>query len=178
MPTPMPDQMFLAGLPGVAIAVAMVPPLCAAGIGIGWLDSEILSGAMLLFATNLIGITLASAITFMILGYAPIVKVKLGLGISLLMLILVGIPLSVTFETFHRNWQIESALTSETVILNAKEMHLEDLQIVNFGERILLRAFVSSRHHLVEEDIMLLKKHIQSKLSCDITLEITIRRVY
>lgn len=45
-------------LAGVAIAVALVPPLSVAGIGIGWLDWEVFSGAILLYATNLAGIIL------------------------------------------------------------------------------------------------------------------------
>ena len=35
-------------LSGVAIAVALVPPLCVSGIGLGWLNFEIFYGAMLL----------------------------------------------------------------------------------------------------------------------------------
>jgi uncharacterized membrane protein len=41
-------------LPGVAVAVALVPPACVMGVGIGWLDWSIISGAGLLFLTNLI----------------------------------------------------------------------------------------------------------------------------
>jgi len=49
-------ESIMKSMPGVAIAVALVPPLCVAGIGIGWWDWQIISGATLLFLTNLVGI--------------------------------------------------------------------------------------------------------------------------
>ena len=51
-------------LAGVAIAVALVPPLSVAGIGVGWGNWEMASGAFLLLTTNLIGIALAGSATF------------------------------------------------------------------------------------------------------------------
>lgn len=45
-------------LPGVAIAVALMPPLCTAGFGIGSEFSQpIIAGARLLFVANLAAIT-------------------------------------------------------------------------------------------------------------------------
>ena len=41
-------------LAGVAIAVALVPPLAVAGIGLGWLDFTVFFGAFLLYLTNLV----------------------------------------------------------------------------------------------------------------------------
>ncbi len=64
---------------GVAIAVALVPPLCVAGIGLGLHDdigvsvesmvpmgigSQVTTGALLLFCANLIGITVAASLVF------------------------------------------------------------------------------------------------------------------
>ncbi len=58
-------------LPGVAIAAALVPPLATVGIGISWLNLEIARGALLLFLTNLIAISAASALVFFLLGFRP-----------------------------------------------------------------------------------------------------------
>ena len=55
-------------LPGVAIAVALIPPLCTAGFGIGaGLKWGIFSGAFLLFLTNLVSIVFASLAVFLLL---------------------------------------------------------------------------------------------------------------
>ncbi len=60
-----------ASLPGVAIAAALVPPLGVVGIGLAWLDWGIAQGALLLFMTNLISISAASAFVFFLLGFRP-----------------------------------------------------------------------------------------------------------
>ncbi|WP_235942639.1 DUF389 domain-containing protein, partial [Salinimicrobium oceani] len=64
-------------LAGVAIAVALVPPLSVAGIGIGWWDWQVFSGAILLYATNLAGIILFAGLTFLLLGFAPFKRAKM-----------------------------------------------------------------------------------------------------
>ncbi len=51
-------------LPGVAISVALVPPLAAVGIGLASLDLAIAGGAFLLFLINIVGILFSSVIAF------------------------------------------------------------------------------------------------------------------
>jgi hypothetical protein len=56
-------------LPGVAIAVALVPPLCVAGWGLGaGFKGIIFRGAMVLFLTNLTAIVFLSLLVFLSLG--------------------------------------------------------------------------------------------------------------
>ncbi|MBC7259960.1 MAG: TIGR00341 family protein [Chloroflexi bacterium] len=60
-----------AALPGVAIAAALMPPLCTVGIGLAQGSGSVMGGALLLFLTNLIAITLAGAFVFLLLGIRP-----------------------------------------------------------------------------------------------------------
>lgn len=71
-------------LPGVAIAVALMPPLCTVGFGLGSsFDTEIMGGAMLLFLTNLAAIVASAFLVFSLLRMnAP--KVRLGIAQPLL----------------------------------------------------------------------------------------------
>lgn len=69
-------------LPGVAISVALVPPLAASGIALGSGDWLISMGAMLLFATNMVAIALGSAMVFRLHG---IVTPESRLGVKLVM---------------------------------------------------------------------------------------------
>lgn len=57
----------ITALPGVAIAVALMPPLCTVGFGIGsgWVQS-IVSGAGLLFVTNLVAIGASAFAVFLL----------------------------------------------------------------------------------------------------------------
>jgi uncharacterized hydrophobic protein (TIGR00271 family) len=57
----------ITALPGVAIAVALMPPLCVAGFGFGvGLDWNVISGGSLLFVTNLVAIVSASFLVFFV----------------------------------------------------------------------------------------------------------------
>lgn len=58
----------VAALPGAAIAVALIPPLSAVGISLELGRSDLAEGALLLYLTNLAGIILAAAITFIVTG--------------------------------------------------------------------------------------------------------------
>lgn len=58
-------------LVGIAIAVALMPPLCTVGIGVGRLDAAVASGAAILFLINLVSISLAGALVFWIMRIHP-----------------------------------------------------------------------------------------------------------
>ncbi|MGI9578793.1 MAG: DUF389 domain-containing protein, partial [Microthrixaceae bacterium] len=65
-------------LPGVAVAIALVPPLAVVGLCWGqgaWAQGN---GAFLLFLTNAVAILLAGGFTFVLLGTAPLEAVSSG----------------------------------------------------------------------------------------------------
>ena len=55
-------------LPGVAIAVALIPPLATIGVGIAALNPEIIRGATMLFFLNLFGIIAIAVIIFLLMN--------------------------------------------------------------------------------------------------------------
>ena len=57
-------------LPGVGIAVALVPPLAADGITLGLGELGLALGALLLFTTNLVAIVLAAGLVLAAAGFA------------------------------------------------------------------------------------------------------------
>jgi uncharacterized hydrophobic protein (TIGR00271 family) len=88
---------------GVAIAVALVPPLSTAGVGLSLGDRTLATGALLLFFTNLFAVCAMSATMFLWMGFKPAVgrmgrlaSPVLALGTALA---LVGV---VTFFIFAR----------------------------------------------------------------------------
>lgn len=56
---------------GVAIAVALVPPLSTVGLGIALSDRSLAGGAALLFVTNFAAIAASSALVFLWMGFKP-----------------------------------------------------------------------------------------------------------
>jgi uncharacterized hydrophobic protein (TIGR00271 family) len=85
-------------LAGVALAVALVPPLVVAGIGIGWGEWPIFRAGFLLFLTNLGGIVFAVALTFLVMGYSAFHMARRGLVASLLVVAVISVPLALGFQ--------------------------------------------------------------------------------
>lgn len=85
-------------LPGVAIAVALVPPLSVIGIGLAHGDLSIFTGSTLLFLTNLAGIVLSGGLVFIWQDYGSIRRAKRGLTASTIVIAVLGIPLGVAMR--------------------------------------------------------------------------------
>lgn len=58
-------------LPGVAIAVALVPPLAVVGITMRAGEGDLAWGALLLYSTNLAAIVMVSTVVFVATGFVP-----------------------------------------------------------------------------------------------------------
>lgn len=57
-----------ATLPGIAVAVALIPPLAVIGIGIATLEGAVVSGSLMLYIINVIGIVFASVVSFSLMN--------------------------------------------------------------------------------------------------------------
>lgn len=114
-------------LAGTAIAVALMPPLCVVGISLTMDNYTYALGAFLLYATNLLGITLACMIVFIISGYT---KPSQALGWTSLLTLLLIIPLSASFYRLIQQQRIEreirAKLVNETITVGTE---VEDTQI-------------------------------------------------
>lgn len=89
-------------LPGVGIAVALVPPLATVGITIGVGRGDLAQGALLLFVTNLVSIVLAAGVVFLFAGFVPAMDRVLtrrgrfwSLLITAVAVVAVAVPLTV-----------------------------------------------------------------------------------
>jgi uncharacterized hydrophobic protein (TIGR00271 family) len=61
-------------LPGVAIAISLVPPLSTAGILLALGEPASAAGALLLFTTNFVSIVLAASVVLVLTGVAPLTR--------------------------------------------------------------------------------------------------------
>jgi len=106
---------------GTAIAVALMPPLCVLGIALAAGNYSIATGALLLFVTNLFGITLANTIVFFLAGYATR-HVRSALFWTIGLTALLVIPLTLSFGTLVHQDRLEFALrlalTKHTVTIH------------------------------------------------------------
>jgi uncharacterized hydrophobic protein (TIGR00271 family) len=156
-------------LAGVAIAVALVPPLAVSGIGVGWMNWNVFSGALLLLMTNLAGIVFAAAFTFLLLGFSPFRLAKKGLIISILFLGGISAPLAFGFSRMVKETRITQNLNGRTI----DHMVLRDVNIRQMNP-LRLSVTIFTEKPLTETELKKLKSEIENMLEEEVELEITI----
>lgn len=157
-------------LAGVAVAVALVPPLSVSGIAVGWADWDMARGAFLLLITNLVGISLAASVTFLVMGFAPFTLARKGLAISLLMLVLIIVPLSISFASLVEQARIVNRIPTGQIELAGQKVYLRNVK-VRAGEPPLVRLVLSSSKRIDEDDVDELKQIISTRVGHDVELE-------
>lgn len=112
-----------ATLPGVAIATALMPPLCVVGIGLSQQRGDVSVGATLLFLANLVAIVFASCLVFTLVGFGPIARVHRqqivprAILLPSLLILVVAVPLGGFLvriaQDAHTNTVIHDTLIQE-----------------------------------------------------------------
>ena len=133
-------------LAGVAIAVALVPPIGVVGIGIALGQWKIWIGALLLYATNLVGITFAAILVFLLMGYGPIKRAKKSLSVSMLLMVSLAIPLALSMKELLLEDQlakkIRQILSEKTYTF--RDVQLEKVEVKRFQKPMEVTATVMS----------------------------------
>ena len=148
-----------------------MPPLSVAGIGLGWGDWNMASGALLLLTTNLVGISLAASITFLVLGFAPFKRARKGLLISLLPVAVISIPLYIAFDHLVERSQLQERVPSGQLTLHDQVVEVSRVR-VNLAEPLLVSVVVSSRERLENTHLDELKRLVSAQVGEDIQLEV------
>jgi len=160
-------------LAGVAIAVALVPPLSVIGIGIGWWDVGVVYGSFLLFVTNLAGITLAAALTFLLLGFAPVRRATKGIALTALFLVLVTVPLFFSFSKVIEQHRIFAQLkTVEHLLLDGQAVTLRVLSVDLSREIPVVYIEARSVSLLRGDQLQRLKQRIDRTLERPVTVNV------
>ena len=172
------DTKIAPSLAGVAISVALVPPLSVVGIGLGWMDWHIISNAMLLFLTNLVGIVMAASLTFLVLGYSTGVKGKKSFWALGLSLVLIAVPLYFSFVKIAQHADAQRTLSEHSYTIHGKELTLNNIELTDDEHAMRIRCDVCSASGLNDEDMKALKLRLSTLLGTSVTLEATVIRVY
>ncbi len=92
-------------IPGVAIAVAVIPPLSVVGFSLSTHHGAMAWGGFLLFITNLVSIMISAALVFGLMGFAPRerseegkAKLRKRMAVSALVLAILAVPLVQTLR--------------------------------------------------------------------------------
>jgi uncharacterized hydrophobic protein (TIGR00271 family) len=97
-------------LPGVAVSIALIPPLAVIGITLHANDLPGAAGASLLFLTNMFSIILMAGLVFLLVGYGEWSelyrrkdRIRTSFAIVALGAVLITIPLALTGQTILGN---------------------------------------------------------------------------
>ncbi|MGP1346991.1 MAG: TIGR00341 family protein [Phycisphaerales bacterium] len=159
-------------LAGVAIAVALVPPLAVSGVGLGWGDRSVFFGAGLLFLTNFAGMILAGAATFLCMGYSPFRFSVRGISVAAAAVIGVSILLVPSFGRMVDEHRIIGMLDG----WSARSVVVRDVD-VRFEKPVRIVATLVSDQPIEREQIEEIKSMIEERVGCEVTLEAAVRVV-
>ena len=168
-----------AALPGVAIATALMPPVCTIGIGLALQDWQVASGAGLLFITNAVAIAFASGLIFLTRGFSKEqrfgdAKVPATLWISTILVVVLLIPLSYfslrVIRQAEESRLINAVVDREVALL--PNVQLEETSFVNGSGVLDLRLTLHTSRSLYWQEIVSLQEAIASGLNREVSLKV------
>ncbi len=164
-------------LPGVAIAAALVPPLATVGIAFtgGYYRQSL--GALLLFITNFVAISSATAFVFVVLGFRPTPSQKArkevrnrSARIAAISMVIVALLLIVTSYYLNQQRATEARI-HEVVELKLQDVagaELESLEILDFtDDNLKLDIVARSPKAILFNQVQELQEQIGAQLLDD-----------
>ena len=173
-------------LPGVAIAVALVPPLATVGVclsigfwGLAW-------GAFKLFLSNMVAIVFASALVFNLLGFRPNVdaldperRVKVFersiIASGILVLLILFLLVTQTFKELNKT-AFDDDVHNELVTLFSElkiEAEVEDWKIVSTKYGVFqITVQVSSSNPISRKQIATMEDRLEQSLHKKVLLDL------
>lgn len=161
-----------AALPGVAIATALMPPLCTVGIALAlgrWTEA---GGAFLLFVTNAVTIAFAATLVFFVLGFAPHLqrsgrRIPQSLVLSAGLTVALLVPLTWLSVQFVQQAAQDRAINQ---VVNNKVSEMGNVELVEWrpereGETLKLALTVRTIRPLLYQDSVDLQRAIGAGLS-------------
>ncbi len=163
---------IIQNLAGVAIAVALVPPLSVAGIGLGRLDPHFFFQAFLLFSSNLVGIVVAGTCVFRVLGYSAALRKKRSFTVVIFLLLLISIPLYFSYHQIIEERALEKSWQHERFLVNMKYLVVQKADIRRQGDRQIVTVNVLAREHLTRSDLNAFKNKIKKNFNKKLILRV------
>lgn len=168
-----------AALPGVAIATALMPPVCTIGVGLALQNWKVASGSALLFITNAVAIAFASGLVFLARGFSKEhrfgdAKVHATIWVSTVLVIILLIPLTYFSLRVIRQAEetrlINSVVEREVALLpNAQ---LEETSFVNGSDILDLSLTLHTSRSLYWHEIVSLQEAIATGLGRNVSLKV------
>ena len=174
-------------LPGVAIAAALVPPLATVGICLTTGHEREALGALLLFATNFVAISSATALVFLALGFRPKVAKRerhsaraRSVRVAMILLAIIVSLLTITTYRLAHDSRMESEIRRVIYesVTEVADAQLDSLLIkgetTTDGAPLQMALVVRSTETIPHERVLALQERIGIRLQREVGLTLTV----
>lgn len=163
-------------LPGVAIAISLVPPLCVVGLSLSAGELEAALGALLLFVTNFLAILLAGGAVLGILGLNRAAQIEVrgsarrkAFALVIAAVLLVAIPLLITGRQATRDAYTElQTQRAAQEWAGGSEYRVRQVRAV--GDSVYIIAVGSGDPPPFEELVAVVEESVGRSLTIDLEL--------
>jgi len=175
-------------LAGVAIAVALLPPLATVGLGLVGASREVALGAGLLFLTNLVAIVSAAGLFFFLMGFHPESDQESrertfrgGLWGTLTLLVAVTAVLATLTVNALQQSRFERAVTTaleQELVYLGEEVTMQDWRTVTrHADGISIEVELQSTADLDPAEAKRMEEALEANLGEPVDLAVIITRV-
>ncbi len=151
-------------LAGTAIAVALMPPLCVVGLCLSQGYYPYSWGAFLLYLTNLLGITLACMLVFILAGYT---RVSNALGWTSFLTALLVLPLGTSFVNLIQQQRLEAEinrkLVNETITVG-QGVQNSKIKVIWTKNPPLVYVILATDKEITPRQVQLVTEHIRQRM--------------
>ncbi|MBT5338820.1 TIGR00341 family protein [Candidatus Falkowbacteria bacterium] len=163
---------------GVVVAAAIVPPVATVGLSLARGEFDAAAGAFLLYLSNLIAITFAATILFLISNFSTSSaqaeeKRKSGFRWSLLLLIVIIVPLVlITKQTALTVKQ--SKAVKDVVVSSLQNVAVSSLKIDQKNDILVANLTVQAKEGITEDEVEAMENILTKRLKETVILNVTV----
>lgn len=166
-----------AALAGVAIAAALVPPLCTTGLAISIGDPDLAYGSFLLFVTNIVSVVLTGGLVLRWMGMRPNSEGTTGRaawGTAIVVLLLTFVTVVVGLRSFQGARQAQLAADDLVDLFPNGEV----IDVASQSrDPVIVTATVRTASDVTAADVAEVEAQLEERLDQEIRLEVVVERV-
>ena len=164
-------------IPGVAIAVALVPPLSVIGIGLALKEGDIATGSSLLFLTNLTCIVFFGGLVFLFQSYGNLERAKNGLALSTAVMFFLGVPLTLSMRELIIKKNVQYQI-SDSIIYKTDTFADTDVKSIKVipkkGYLVVAIEVAALADSITQEKIDRVRKRLSQQIGKPIDLRVRV----
>ncbi len=167
-------------LAGVAIAAALMPPLCTFGLEAVLGRPDLGVRAFLLFSINIAFISAAALFVFFLLGMRPQMSVHTRRRDYLAVLTLIVLTLPFLVWLISLSQQANSESQAREIVVNfagESGTRLTNLEYREVGDTIVLRMYLESVEPITPEQVQAVQTALESQMGRSVRLEVVVQPV-